>query len=169
MAGSLLTLHSASRTLKIGDRLVHVCLRAKLITSSDGKCRLTFEHLIDVGLARIELSLLAFVLLNGILASDRGRSKFGFGSSQRLDGISDIHLDRLLELLSLRLDLLALNKCLSVIRSRGLVPKERQVELDTNSIRRIPIRKDAGISVARQHLEIRLLLSEPSEARLIFG
>ena len=115
----------AGGTLQIRDRFVDFRLCTELIAACGRKCRLTFEHLVDVGLTGVKFPLLGFVLLGGVLARYGRRSQTGFGRAKRLQGIADVDLDGLFDLFPLYLQPLAFYQRSPSLGLRRLVTENR--------------------------------------------
>ena len=73
----------------------------------------------------IEFALLAFVLLLGRRAGDRGRAQACLSGAQRLQRIADFDLDQLLKLLSLRRNLFPGNQRMAQLALCGAIVKRQ--------------------------------------------
>ena len=78
----------AGRAFELGDRLVKLGAGTEFVAAGDGESGLAFEHLIDVGLAGVELPLFRIVLLGRIIAGDRGGPEPSLVRADRLQSIS---------------------------------------------------------------------------------
>ena len=88
--------------MQIGYRLIEFCAGAKFVTAGGRQSSLAFQDPINIRLPGIELPLFGVVLLCRVFTSDSGGPQTSFGGSQKLQGVSNLDLNILFNLLTLR-------------------------------------------------------------------
>src|SRR5581483_4510697 len=84
----------AGHALQLGDRFIHVSLRAQLVATRSRQRRLSLEHEKHSRLSRVEFSFLAFVLLLSRRACYRRRAQTRLRSRQRLQSVAHFNLNQ---------------------------------------------------------------------------